>query len=78
MDWCLDCVLIGFSEHPAITPAGIVGLSSFGEVLDGLLTAVLVDSVSLLPVALFLVLLLVALSSSSEEISTTNWADIMG
>ena len=65
------------SEQPTVALAGIAGLCAVGEVLDGLLTAVLVASVGCFPVNLVLVLLLEALSSSSEEISTTIWADIM-
>lgn len=66
----------GVSEQLAVTVAGTAGLSAGGEVLDGLLTAARVELVGCCIVDLVLVLLLVALSSSSEEISTTIWADI--
>ncbi len=78
VDWHLGCMFTRLSEQPTVALARIVGLCAVGEVLDGLLTAVLVESVGCFPVDLVLVLLLEALSSSSEEISTTIWADMMG
>lgn len=77
MDWRLGRVFARHSERAAVTLAGLVGLSAVGELLDGLLTAVLVGSEGCFPGDLVLVLRLAALSSSSEEISTTIWADIM-
>ena len=55
-----------------------VSLSAVGDVRDGLLADVLVEPLSWVTADLVLVLLLVALSSSSDEISTTIWADITG
>lgn len=78
MDWLLGCTLTRLSEQPAVTLTGTVGLSAAGEATDGLLIAILVGVIGLFSVDLGLVLLLVALSSSSEEMSTTNWADIIG
>lgn len=66
------------SEQLAVALAGTVGLCVVGEVLDGLWIAVLVELVGCFSVVLVLALLLELLSSSSEEISTTIWGDIMG
>lgn len=71
-------MLIGYSEQSAVTLVGIVDLGAGGEATDGLLTAVLVECIGLFPVDLVLGALFAALSSSSEEMSTTIWADIMG
>ena len=78
MDWFLDCMLAEFLEELAVVGAETVGLSSVWDVLDGLLGNVLVGSVGWFPVGLAFVLLLAALSSSSDEMSTTSWADIIG
>ena len=49
-----------------------------GKVRDGLLMAGRVDTIGCFPFDMVLVLLLVALSSSSDEMSTTFLADITG
>ena len=49
-----------------------------GEVWDGLLMAVRVYTMGCFSFDLVLVLLLVALSSSSDEMSTTFFADMIG
>ncbi len=54
-----------------------VGLSAAGNVLGEGLANVLLESGGCLPVGLVFLLLLAALSSSSDEISTTIWADIV-
>ena len=78
VDWRLGCMLTRLSEQPAVILTGTVGLSAASEATDGLLIAIVVGIVGLFPVDLDLVLLLAALSSSSEEMSTTIWADIIG
>ena len=70
-------MLTRLSEQPAVTLAGTVGLSTAGEATDGLAIVILVGVIGLFPVDLDLVLLLAALSSSSEEMSTTIWAGII-
>lgn len=77
-DWLLGSVFVGPSGRLAITGGEIAGLSTIGEVLNGLLTAVLGEPVDCFPIDLVLLLLLAAWSSSSDEISTTIWADITG
>lgn len=77
MDCLLGSMLVGSLGRLAVTGAEGVDLSAVGEVLDGVLTAVLVGSEDCFPVDLALVLLSGA-SSSSDEMSTTIWADIMG
>ena len=67
-----------FSEQAVVTAVEAVGLSAVGNVLDGLLADVLVEPLSWVPADLVLVLLLAALSSSSDEMSTTIWADMTG
>lgn len=76
--WYLGCMLTRLSEQLAVALAETVGFSAAGEATDGLLVAILVGIVGLFPVDLGLVLLLAALSSSSEEMSTTIGADIIG
>ena len=49
-----------------------------GEVRDGLFVAVWVNTMGCFPFDLLLVLLLQALSSSSDEMSTTFLADMIG
>lgn len=66
------------SEQPAVSGGESVGLSAIRGVVDGLLANVLVESVGCSPVDLVFVLLSAALSSSSDEISTTIWTGIMG
>ena len=78
MDWRFGCLHIRLSAQSAVTFAGFVGLCAVGAATDGLLTAILVKCVGLSLVDLVLGLLLAALSSSSEEMSTTIWVDIMG
>lgn len=69
---------VGPPERLAVTGGETVGLSSVGEVPDGILMAVLVGSGGCFLIDLVLVLLLAVLSSSSDEMSTTIWADIRG
>lgn len=69
---------VGPPERLAVTGGETVGLSRVGEVPDGNLTAVLVGSGGCFVFDLVLVLLLTALFSSSDEMSTTIWADIRG
>ena len=49
-----------------------------GKVRDGLFMAARVNTIGCFPFDLVSVLLVVALSSSSDEMSTTFWADIIG
>ena len=77
MDWLLGSMLGESLGRLAVTGAESVDLSAVGEVLDGVLTAVLGGSEGCFPVDLALVLLFEALSSS-DEMSTTIWANIMG
>ena len=61
-----------------VAGAEAVGVFIVGEVRDGLLMAVRVDPMGCFPFDLVLVLLLVVLSSSSDEMSTMVLADIIG
>lgn len=76
--WFLGCVLAGLWEQPVVIGAETVGLSAVGGILKAVLTMVLVGSVDGFAVDLGFVLRLTALSSSSDEMSTTIWADIVG
>ena len=78
VDCRLGRMFAWLSEQPAVALAETVGLCAVGEVLVGLWTAVRVESVGCFPIDLVLALLFGSLSSSSEEISTTIWGDIMG
>ena len=61
----------------AVAGEETVGLSAAGEVLEELLGDALVGSLGILPFELITVLPLTALSSSSDEISTTIRVDII-
>ena len=78
VDWFLGCMLAGVSELAAVTGAETFGLSAAENILDGLLADVLLATVGFLPVDLVFVLLFAAFSSSSDDMSTTIWADIIG
>lgn len=78
VDCVFGCKFVRLSEQQAVSRGESVGLSAVRGVLDGLLANVLVESVGCSPVDLVFVLLLAALSSSSDEISTTIWTGIMG
>ena len=71
-EWFLACVFAGFSEPGLVTGSETVGLSAVGDTLVGVLADVL------MPVELVFALPLTTLSSSSDEMSTTIWADIIG
>ena len=77
VDWLLGYTLVGSLGRLAVTGAESVDFAATGEVLVGVLTAVLGVSEGCFPVDLALVLLFEALSSS-DEMSTTIWANIMG
>lgn len=78
VDWFFDIVSARLSMQPLGTGVETVGFSIVWDVLDGLLVDALLESVGGFPVDLFVVLLLTAFSSSSDEISTTTRADITG
>lgn len=63
--------------QPAVTGAETVGLSAVLCILKGLLTMGLVESGEGFAVGRVFVLRLTALSSSSDEMSTTIWEDIV-
>lgn len=71
-------MVVRFWEQAAIIAGGVGCLSAVKGVLDGLLADVLVGSVGSFLVEVVFALLFVALSSSSDEMSTTIWADIIG
>lgn len=74
--WFLGCVLAG--QPAVVTGADTVGFSAVGGILEGLLTIVLVGLGAGFAVGRVFVPRLTALSSSSDEMSTTIWADIVG
>ena len=78
VDWFFGCMLAGVLELVAITGAETFGLSAAGSILDGLLADVLLATVGWFPADLVFVLLFAAFSSSSDDMSTTIWADIIG
>lgn len=57
---------------------GLSGVMEVRDVRDGVLAKVLLESGGWCPSDLVFVLLLIALSSSSDERSTTVWANITG
>ena len=77
-DWLLGCIFARPSGQPAMFGAGSVGFSTIGVVLNRLSANVLVELVVCFLADIGFLPLLIVLSSSSDEISTTIWADITG
>lgn len=76
MDWPLGCMFLMSSVRLVVTGGETLGLSAVRDIFGELLANVVVESVGCVPVDLVFVLLLTASSSSSDDISTTVWADI--
>lgn len=77
----LGWMVVGSLGRRGVTGAEDVGLSGVVEVREvrgGVLAKVLLESGGWWPSDLVFVLLLIALSSSSDERSTTVWANIKG